>query len=136
FANAVMTALAISGSINTVKHLQAIAREAGLDLDVYALFERYADTIRPLAAVRPNGPDPIERFEDAGGALAVLKRLGDRLIGSAATITGETMAERVARAEVRDPAVIRPLSDPYCDHPTIVVVRGTLAPGAGIVKLS
>jgi len=136
FANAVMTALAISGSINTVKHLQAIAREAGLDLDVYALFEHYADTIRPLAAVRPNGPDPIERFEDAGGALAVLKQLGDAVIGSAVTITGETMAERVARAEVRDATVIRPRSNPYCDHPTIVVVRGTLAPGAGIVKLS
>lgn len=136
FANAVMTVLAVSGSSNTVKHLQAIAREAGTDVDVYALFERYADTIRPLSAVRPNGPDSIEEFEDAGGTLAVLRQLGDALIGSAPTVTGETMADRVARAVVRDERVIRPLSDPRRGHPTVVVVRGTLAPGAGIVKLS
>jgi Dihydroxyacid dehydratase/phosphogluconate dehydratase len=136
FANAVMTVLAVSGSINTVKHLQAIAREAGLDVDVPALFERYADTIRPLAAVRPNGPDTIEEFEDAGGALAVLRQLGGALIGSAPTVTGETMADRVARAEVRDERVIRPLGDPRGRHPTVVIVRGTLAPGGGIVKLS
>ena len=48
--NAVMSVLAISGSINCVKHLQAVAREAGTDVDVYGLFESYADTIRPLSA--------------------------------------------------------------------------------------
>ncbi|MEV5411880.1 dihydroxy-acid dehydratase [Thermopolyspora sp. NPDC052614] len=136
FANAVMAVLAVSGSINTVKHLQAIAREAGTDVDVYALFEKYADTIRPLSAVRPNGPDTIEEFEDAGGALAVLKQLGDALNGEAVTVTGDTMADRVAAARVRDENVIRPLSDPRGAHPTVVVVRGTLAPGSAIVKLS
>ena len=45
-----MSVLAISGSINCVKHLQAVAREAGTDVDVYGLFESYADMIRPLLA--------------------------------------------------------------------------------------
>ncbi|MCP9972066.1 dihydroxy-acid dehydratase [Actinomadura madurae] len=112
FANAVMSVLAISGSINCVKHLQAIAREAGSGVDVYRLFEEYAGTIRPLSAVRPNGEDSIEEFEDAGGALAVLKQLGGALAGDAVTVTGETMAARTARATVRDERVIRPLRDP------------------------
>lgn len=136
FANAVMAVLAVSGSINTVKHLQAIAREAGTEVDVYALFERYADTIRPLSAVRPNGPDTIERFEDAGGALAVLRQLGDALNGDAITVTGDTMAQRVAQATVRDENTIRPLANPRGPHPTVVVIRGSLAPGGAIVKLS
>lgn len=136
FANAVMTVLAISGSINTVKHLQAIAREAGTDVDVYALFESYADTIRPLSAVRPNGEDTIEEFEDAGGALAVLKQLGESVIGQAATVTGDTMADRVAGAVVSDERIIRPLTDPRGGHPTVVVIRGSLAPESAIVKLS
>lgn len=136
FANAVMTVLAISGSINCVKHLQAIAREAGGEVDVYRLFEEYAGTIRPLSAVRPNGEDSIEEFEDAGGALAVLKQLGDALAGDAVTVTGELMAARTAGAVVKDERVIRPLRDPRGGHPTVVVVRGSLAPDTAIVKLS
>ncbi|WP_199434602.1 dihydroxy-acid dehydratase domain-containing protein [Qaidamihabitans albus] len=136
FANAVLAVLAVSGSINTVKHLQAIAREADTGVDVYGLFEQHADTVRPLTAVRPNGEDSIEEFEDAGGALAVLAQLGAALAGGAGTVTGETMARRVAGAVVRDDRVIRPLSDPRGSRATIVVVRGSLAPSSAIVKLS
>jgi dihydroxy-acid dehydratase len=136
FENAVMSVLAVSGSINTVKHLQATAHEAGTEVDVYRLFESYMDIIRPLSAVRPNGEDSIEQFEDAGGALAVLKQLGDTVHGEAITVTGETMAERVAGAVVHDEETIRPLGNPRGGHPTIVVIRGSLAPGSAIVKLS
>lgn len=136
FANAVCAVLAVSGSINTVKHLQAVAREAELDLDVYRLFESLSDTIKPLTAVRPNGSDSIEEFEDAGGALAVLKQLGSAVDGSAATVTGETMADRLSDAVVIDERIIRPLHDPRGNHATVVVVRGSLAPESAIVKLS
>jgi dihydroxy-acid dehydratase len=136
FENAVMSVLAVSGSINTVKHLQAIAREAGTDVDVYGLFEFYMEVIRPLSAVRPNGEDSVEEFEDAGGVLAVLKQLGDVVHGEAITVTGETIAERVAGAVVHDEEIIRPLGNPRGSHPTIVVIRGSLAPGSAIVKLS
>lgn len=135
FANAVAAVLAVSGSINTVKHLQAVADEAGLDLDVYRLFESLADTVRPLTAVRPNGSDSIEDFEDAGGARAVLTQLGSVVDGTAATVTGETMADRLADVVV-DERVIRPLARPRGGHPTVVVIRGSLAPESAIVKLS
>lgn len=136
FANAVAAVLAVSGSINAVKHLQAIAREAALDLDVYRLFESLSDTVRPLTAVRPNGFDSIEEFEDAGGALAVLKQLGSIVDGLPVTVTGETVAARLAGTVVADERVIRPLSDPRAGHPTVVVVRGSLAPDSAIVKRS
>ena len=146
FANAVMVMLAVSGSINTVKHLQAVAAEAECDVDVYGLFERYASMVPLLSAIRPNGEHTIEQFEAAGGAAAVMKNLGDLLYAGERTVTGRTVAENLAelastapRADPAGPAdagVIRPVSRPLGRRPTIVVVRGTLAPATGIVKLS
>lgn len=136
FANAAMTVLAISGSINCVKHLQAVAAEADCDVDVYRLFEEYADSVPLLTAVRPNGPHPIEAFEAAGGAAGVLKRLQSRLNTSALTVTGRTVGENLAEVEVSDPEIIRPVSDPLARRPAVVLVRGSLAPATGIVKLA
>src|SRR5579875_3235349 len=64
--NAAMTVLALSASINCVKHLQAIAIEAGLDLDMHAIFDEYADRIPLLAAIRPTGEHLIEELDEAG----------------------------------------------------------------------
>ena len=75
FANAVTAVLSVSGSINSVKHLQAVAAEAECGADVYRLFEELAGRVPLLAAVRPNGEVPIEAFEDAGGARGVMKQL-------------------------------------------------------------
>jgi dihydroxy-acid dehydratase len=136
FANAVMVMLAVSGSINTVKHLQAVAAEAECDADVYRMFERYAASVPLLAAVRPNGGDTIEQFEAAGGAAAVMKELAGLLHTGARTLTGRTVAGNLADVRTRDPAVIRPAARPLGQRPTIVLVRGTLAPATGIVKLA
>ena len=76
FANAVMTILSVSGSINSVKHLQAVAAEAECEVDVYRLFEQLADGIPLVTAIRPNGEASIEDFEDAGGARAHPYRQG------------------------------------------------------------
>lgn len=136
FANAVMVMLAVSASINTAKHLQAVAEEAESSVDVYGLFERYADRVPLLAAVRPNGEHAIEDFEAAGGALAVMKQLEDVLDRDAPTVGGRTVGEVLASAEVADSEVIRPADRPFGRRPTIVVIRGNLAPSGGIVKLA
>jgi dihydroxy-acid dehydratase len=132
--NAVQVVLAISGSINCVKHLQAIASEAGADADVYQLFADWADKIPLLAAIRPNGPGLIEEFEAAGGARAVLKRLEPFLDRDARTVTGRTLGEELADARVADERVIRSLDDPLSRRPSLVIVRGSLLPGGGIVR--
>jgi dihydroxy-acid dehydratase len=133
--NGVRMTLAVSGSINCVKHLQAIAVEAGLDVDVMGMVRDLAHEIPLLTAVRPNGETLTEDFEQAGGAAAVLKRLERMLDAEPLTVTGTTMGELLADVPSPQGDVIRPLDDPLSRRPTINIVRGTLLPGGGIVRL-
>jgi dihydroxy-acid dehydratase len=133
--NGVRMTLAVSGSINCVKHLQGIAVEAGLDVDVIGMFRDLAHEIPLLAAVRPNGETLTEEFEQAGGAAAVLKRLERVLDAEARTVTGRTVGEVLADVPSPRGDVIRPIDDPLSRRPTINIVRGTLLPGGGIVRL-
>ncbi|HZB29674.1 MAG TPA: dihydroxy-acid dehydratase [Streptosporangiaceae bacterium] len=135
FRNAVAAVLAVSGSINTVKHLQAIATEGDVPVDVFALFEELSHTVPMLTAVRPNGETAIEAFEAAGGARAIMKRLAGLLDLDALTVTGATVEQNLADAVVGDDEVIRPLDRPISTEAPIVIVRGSLAPDSGIVKI-
>jgi dihydroxy-acid dehydratase len=136
FVNAVTTILSVSGSINSVKHLQAVAAEAECDVDVYRLFEQTAAGVPLLSAIRPNGEHSIEDFEDAGGARALMKQLEGLLHTGAMTMTGRTVAENLAGVTVADEEIIRPVGRALGHRPTIVLIRGSLAPGGGIVKLA
>ncbi|GGM94185.1 dihydroxy-acid dehydratase [Thermopolyspora flexuosa] len=134
FRNAVTAVLAISGSVNTLKHLQAVAVEAGCDVDVYALFEELAPQVPLLAGVKPNGPRRIDEFEAAGGALALMHRLAPMLDLDRPTVSGRTVREIVSSVTPPESDVIRPLDDPLARHPGIVVIRGSLAPDGAVVK--
>jgi dihydroxy-acid dehydratase len=136
FANAVITILSVSGSINSVKHLQAVAAEAECDVDVYRLFERLADEVPLLTAIRPNGEHSIEELEDAGGCRAVMKQLEGLLHTGAMTLTGHTVGQNLAGVTVADEEIIRPVGRALGRRPTIVLIRGSLAPAGGIVKLA
>src|SRR5882757_2877339 len=92
FHNAVAAVLSVSGSITCIKHLQATAVEAGVDTDIFALFNELGEKVPVLSAVRPNGPDSIEDFEAAGGAHALLKQLAPLLDLGVMTVTGRTQA--------------------------------------------
>lgn len=134
FANAVKTILCVGGSVNSIKHLQAVATEAACDADVYAMFERFADEVPVLSAVRPVGSHTIEAFEAAGGARAVMKRLQPLLDTAALTVTGRSLRDNLEGAGVADDEVIRPLDRPVATKPAITMLRGSLAPDYGIVK--
>ena len=133
FRNAVTAVLAISGSVNCVKHLQAIAVEAGCDVDVTALFEELAPQVPLLAAVKPNGERRIDEFEAAGGTQALLHRLRSLLDLSQPTVDG-SLADILGAAPIGDEDMIRPMDAALARHPGIVIVRGSLAPDGGIVK--
>lgn len=135
FANAARVVLALGGSINTIKHLQAIANEAQAGVDVYGLFERLADSTPLIAAIRPNGDDSIEDLERAGGTLAVFKRLAGLYHPDAPTVSGRPMGEAVDEVQVGDEAILRRADQPLSTRPSIVILRGSLAPDGGIVKL-
>ena len=136
FENAVMVMLCVSGSINSAKHLAAIAQEAGCDVDIYRMFETYADVIPLLTAVRPNGDATTEAFEAAGGTQGVMKQLERLMKTGARTVTGKTLGENLAGFKVADEETIRPVTRPLGTHPTIVMLRGSLSPETSIVKLS
>jgi len=133
-ANAALVVLALSGSINCVKHLQAIALESGIDADVYKLFEQYAEKVPLLAAIRPNGAGRIEELEAAGGARAVMKRLESLLNLEARSVSGQSMSEILSQAEVKEDGVICSLEHPLSRRPSLVIMRGSLLPGGGILR--
>jgi dihydroxy-acid dehydratase len=89
-----------------------------------------------LTAIRPNGETPIEDFEDAGGTRAVMKQLETRLDTQARTVTGKTVAQNLDGVTVADEEVIRPQERALGRRPTIVLIRGSLCPDGGIVKLA
>lgn len=136
FENAVTAVLAVSGSVNTVKHLQAVATEASADVDVYGLFERRADDVPLLVSVRPNGSHAVADLEKAGGTRALLVQLTPLLNTGTTDVRGTRLADTLRAPSVHDDRVIRPLDDAYAYRPGIVMVRGSLAPDTGIVKLS
>jgi len=135
FANAVRAMLAVGGSINTVKHMQAVASEAHCDVDIYGLFEKLANETPVLTAVRPVGEHSIEEFEAAGGCQAVLKQLEPLLEEVPLTVTGNSLSENLRNVQVENEEIIRPRSRPVATRPAIVLVRGSLCPEAGIVKV-
>jgi dihydroxy-acid dehydratase len=134
FANAVRAVLAVGGSLNAVKHLQAVATEAASGVDVYELFERLGPETPVLAGIRPIGERFIEEFEDAGGCRALLKQLEPLLARAAIGVTGRTLEEDLREAVVADDEVIRPIQRPVAPRPAIVLLRGNLAPEAALVK--
>jgi len=135
FRNATAAMLAISGSINCIKHLQATAAETAVDIDIFGLTNELGREVPVLSAVRPNGDHTIDEFDRAGGARALLKQLQPLLDGDVMTVSGRSMGAIVAQTTTGDEEVIRPLSRPFASQPSIVVLRGSLAPESAILKL-
>jgi dihydroxy-acid dehydratase len=133
--NSVSAVLAIGGSTNAVVHLIALARRAGLELDMEA-FDRQARETPLLANIRPSGAYLMEDFYYAGGLPAVLKQLaiGGRLKTGARTVNGATIGDNVERAAIYNEDVIRPLNNPLVASDSLAVLRGNLAPDGAIIK--
>jgi dihydroxy-acid dehydratase len=133
--NAVSAVLAIGGSTNSVVHLIALARRAGLKLDMEA-FDRIARETPLLANIRPSGAYLMEDFFYAGGLPAVLKQLalGGRLKADALTVNGATIGANVEDAAIYNDDVIRPLNNPLVSSDSLAVLRGNLAPDGAIIK--
>jgi len=131
--NAVVTALAIGGSTNSVIHLIAMARRVGVPLSL-ADFDALARTTPLLANIRPSGAFLMEDFFYAGGLPALLRNLGDLLDTSAPTVNGRTLGENIADARVHNPDVIRTRDDPLVASDTLAVLHGNLAPDGAVIK--
>lgn len=132
--NAAVVAMATGCSTNAVIHLIAMARRAGVEMTLGQLDEIGRET-PVLANIRPSGKEYLmEDFHYAGGLLALMKELGDRLDQSALTANGKTLGENLAGAANHDPDVIRPLSNPIYGEGSLAVLRGNLAPDGAVIK--
>jgi dihydroxy-acid dehydratase len=135
--NAVAVDVALGASTNTVLHLPAIAREAGIDLPL-ELFNEVSRKTRRLCDISPAGPYHLEDLDRAGGIPAVMAQLakGKRIRLSARTVTGRTVRENLKGVQTADKEVVRPWSRPFDREGGLAILFGTLAPGGAVVKRS
>jgi dihydroxy-acid dehydratase len=138
FENAIAGVATTGGSTNAVLHLLAISREMGLPLDIDD-FQRVSERTPLLADLKPAGKYVAADVDAAGGIPLIAKRLldGKHANGSAMTVTGKTFAEEANRAqETAGQTVIAPLSKPLKTTGGLVILKGNLAPGGGVLKMS
>ncbi|MFC0340816.1 IlvD/Edd family dehydratase [Paracoccus niistensis] len=127
FENAIRVNTAIGGSTNAPPHLQAIARHAGVDLDVKD-WETVGFDLPLLVNMQPAGEYLGESFFHAGGVAAVMGELQEAglLHEGAMTVTGRPVGENVARYRSTDHKVIRPVSQPMREKAGFLVLSGNL----------
>jgi dihydroxy-acid dehydratase len=133
FENAVSVDMALGGSTNSVLHLSAIAREAGISLPM-RVFDEISRRVPHLCNMVPSGPFDMEDLDNAGGLPALMKELSPLLHQGAFTVAGCTVRENLREAEVLDNKVIRPLADPVHKGGGIAILSGNLAPKGAVVK--
>ncbi len=135
FTNALRVDMALGCSTNTVLHLPAIAREAGVTINLDLVNEISGQTPH-LCKLRPAGEHFMEDLNEAGGIPAVMAELHRHglLDGNLLTVTGRTVAENIQDRPIHRPEVIRSVTDPYSPTGGIAVLRGNLAPDGAVVK--
>ncbi len=135
--NALMLDMAMGGSTNTVLHTLALASEAGIQYDL--------DRINAISARCPNickvSPSTnkvhVEDVDAAGGVSAILHEISKvpgLLSLDCLTVTGKTLGENIANAQIKNPEVIHPLANAYSKTGGLAVLRGNLAPNGAVIK--
>ena len=139
FENAMVMVTVLGGSTNAVLHLIAMARAAGVALELDD-FQRVSDRTPFLADLKPSGRYVMEDLHQVGGTPAVLKLLLEHgaIDGSCITVTGQTLAENLADLPGLTPGqqVVRPWQDPIQRTGHIQILYGSLAPGGAVGKIT
>ena len=133
FENAIAVDMALSGSTNAIVHLIAMARRAGIKLDLET-FDRISQRVPVIANIRPSGAFLMEDFYYAGGLRALMARIHDHLHLDCLTVNGRTLGENIAGAAVSNDEVIRSLDKPVSSSGGLAVLRGNLAPRGAVIK--
>jgi dihydroxy-acid dehydratase len=139
FENAMVVIIALGGSTNAVLHLIAMARAVDVSLSLDD-FQAVSDRVPYIADLKPSGRYVMEDLHNIGGTPAVLKYLleADLLDGDCLTVTGRMLKENLAVVPGLKPGqdVIRDLADPIQSTGHIRILRGNLAPGGAVAKLT
>ena len=137
FINALTVDMALGCSTNSMLHLPAIAREAGVDLNLDIANELSAKTPN-LCHLAPAGPTYMEDLNEAGGVYAVMNELTKKnlLNLDCMTVNATTIGENIKNCTNKNTDVIRPVENPYSETGGIAILKGNLAPDSGVVKRS
>lgn len=139
FENAITVVIALGGSTNAVLHLLAIAHAAGVKLSL-ADFERVGRRVPVLADLKPSGRYLMSELVAIGGIVPMMKELlaAGLLHGGCLTVTGKTLAQNLApfKKYPRGQHIIAPLDRPLKKDSHLVILRGNLAPGGAVAKIT
>ncbi|MGZ6979082.1 MAG: dihydroxy-acid dehydratase [Acidimicrobiia bacterium] len=139
FENAIAVVMALGGSTNAVLHLLAIAHEAHVALELDD-FNRVGARVPHIADTKPHGKYHMVDIDRIGGVPVVMRELLDAglLHGDVLTVTGKTMAENLEALDPPKPdgEIVHPLSAPIHVMGGIAILRGSLAPNGGVVKIA
>jgi len=134
--NAFVIDMAMGGSSNTILHMLAIANEAGVDFNIADINE-ISKNVSHIAKISPSLTTVhMEDINKAGGVSAVIKEISKRgdVIKDNLTVTGESLLERVADAEILDPEIIHPIENPYSKVGGLAILFGNLAKEGCVIK--
>lgn len=139
FENAMVIVSVLGGSTNAVLHLIAMADSVGVPLSIDD-FQRVSNRTPLLADFKPSGQYVMEDLHAVGGVPAVVKELirEGLLNGDCLTVTGKTLAENVKDLPGLTPGqpIVRPLSNPIKTTGHIQILKGSLAPGGAVAKIT
>jgi dihydroxy-acid dehydratase len=133
FYNAITFLMAVGGSTNGVLHLQAVAEEAGIPLEL-SDFDAISQRTPCISKVKPSSRYSNYEFHLAGGAPAVLGTVAPLLDNSVLTVVGPSL--KAYMGPIRNPEVIKPLDQALHPRGGIVVLKGNLAPTGAVIKVS
>lgn len=133
--NALIVNHALGGSTNFVIHFIALAKEAGVDIDVEE-FNKHNLNVPTLAGIMPTGPYDVIDFHNAGGIPSLMHGLMSKLNLDCLTVTGKSIKENILNKPIKNKEVIRPLNNPWSREGAIAILKGNLAPMGAVVKSS
>ncbi len=136
FDNAIAALLALGGSTNAVIHLVALAGRAGIRLALDRFVTNFPRKTPMLANLRPSGKYLMEDFYYAGGLSALLRALAPHLDLTCMTVTGKTLGQNIASAEIFNKDVIRTTDNPVYESGGLAILYGNLAPNGAVIKAS
>lgn len=137
FINALTVDMALGCSSNSLLHLTAIAREAGVTINLREVNE-ISERTPNLCRLAPAGTHHVQELNDDGGVYAVMNELSKKqmLDESLMTVTGKTVGENIKDVKVKTHNVIKPIDEPYSKTGGLAVLFGSLAPNGAVVKRS
>ncbi|QEZ88351.1 dihydroxy-acid dehydratase [Aliarcobacter cibarius] len=135
--NAFAVDMAMGGSSNTVLHMLAIAKEAGVNFNLEDI-NKISKRVSHIAKISPSlSTVHMEDINKAGGVNAVMKEMskrGDDILLDNLTITGESLLERIKDAYIKDTNIIHTIDNPYSEVGGLAILYGNLAEQGAVIK--